>query len=336
MISVVIPTFNMEGHLPALWESICASGLSRIAGEILFVNDGSTDSTAATIDTLRAGPGPESSKVRTLDLESNRGRFLARYHGARAAQGDQLLFLDSRLNLGPSFGASIDRIGAKHPCLVASVDIDTSRNIFCLYWERSHRAIFRRHYRDAARLLILTPENYDQYLKGTTAFLCPRDVFIECCEPFVSQPLLNDDTHLMKEIVRRMPIAIHPEVRIGWIPREDWKSFLWRLWDRGPSFVEYHVFEHRGPFFWAVLAGLAGVIGLGTLMFLDWKAGLAALASGLALALLSTLAFTRTPLELLKLAPLHLGVLLAFGFGVIRGLWVNIFRAHPAGKDSDR
>jgi hypothetical protein len=258
-------------------------------------------------------------------LEKNVGRFRARIEGARRATSERVLFLDSRLTLPSGFGEAIRAAADEHTAVMANVDIDVDRNIFCLYWERSHRRIFRRHFEATKTTLTLTPENYDRYLKGTTAILVPRDVFLESCAGF--HDLLNDDTFLLGEVVARTPITIDPRVRVQWVPREDWKGFLARLWERGPSFVEYHVFEHRGAFFWAVVAGGVLFVGFVGLTMVAPPIGLVAAAGALALTAASTALFARTPLELVKLAPLHVAVVGTFGAGILRGLAVNAKRA---------
>jgi glycosyltransferase involved in cell wall biosynthesis len=84
-LSVIIPAYNAERSIVALLEEV-----RRQAGadcEIIVVDDGSTDGTAA----LAAG-----ANVRCLQ-QVNQGPAAARNHGARVAHGDILLFLDSDL-----------------------------------------------------------------------------------------------------------------------------------------------------------------------------------------------------------------------------------------------
>jgi len=38
--TVIIPTYNMAAFLPALWQSLVRSGVTELATEVLFVNDG--------------------------------------------------------------------------------------------------------------------------------------------------------------------------------------------------------------------------------------------------------------------------------------------------------
>jgi len=84
-ISVVIPAWNREHYVAAAVRSVLEQTLPPL--EILVVDDGSTDGTA---EVVRAFGG----SVRCL-AQPNRGAAEARNHGARAACGNWLAFLDS-------------------------------------------------------------------------------------------------------------------------------------------------------------------------------------------------------------------------------------------------
>lgn len=325
-ITVVIPTFNMAAFLPRLWATLVRSGVADVAREVLFVNDGSTDDTAEVIDRLAADPAPIHRKIRHIRLVQNMGRFRARYEGAKAARGDRLLFLDSRIELPDDFGARLAEAAAEHVNVMGIVDIDTRRSVFSLYWDRSHRLIFWRHYRDTRQPLTLTPENYDRYLKGTGVLLCSRKRWIAACEAFRETALLSDDTYLLREVVRHEPITIDPRVRVHWMPRETTGAFLMRLWERGPSFVEYHVFARRGPFFWAVLTGLVALAAWAALLVTRPLAGLALAGGSLLAVAASTALLAKSPIEILRLAPLHVAVVAVFGAAILRGIGTNLMR----------
>ncbi len=90
-LSLVVPVFNEAGNILPLTES--SVGVLHTMGrpfEIILVNDGSTDATAAEIAAARAR-WPE---VRELALPHNSGQAVALLAGLRAAQGDYLLMMD--------------------------------------------------------------------------------------------------------------------------------------------------------------------------------------------------------------------------------------------------
>ncbi|WP_394823992.1 glycosyltransferase family 2 protein [Pendulispora albinea] len=326
-LTIVIPTYNMATFLPGLWQSLARSGITEIADEVLFVNDGSTDDTKDALARLAGSADPPTDKVKVLNLPSNVGRFRARLAGARSAKSPRILFLDTRLDLPNDLGSSVARVAREYPAVVGTVDIDVSRNVYCLYWDRSHRFIFRRHYAAAVRPITLRPDNFDQYLKGTTVFLCSKQHFLDVCERLDSQIVLNDDTLLMRSMVDSTPIVISPDVRVGWVPRETTWAFLARLWERGPSFVEYHVFDRRSKFFYVVMLALVALVLLALLLAVRPIVGLEIIFGCVLAVALSTSLFAKSPAEFVKLLPLHVAVVFVFGTGVLRGLAVNSVRA---------
>jgi glycosyltransferase involved in cell wall biosynthesis len=84
-VSVVIPAFDRVAVLPRALDSVLAQ--SRPAAEVIVVDDGSTDGTAALLD--RDYPGV------TVIRQPNRGVSAARNAGLAAATGEWLAFLDS-------------------------------------------------------------------------------------------------------------------------------------------------------------------------------------------------------------------------------------------------
>ncbi|NMF88446.1 glycosyltransferase [Aromatoleum petrolei] len=87
-ISVVIPARNAAASIDGLLDSLEAQCLDGVGGcEFIVVDDGSTDATARLL-ACRA-------KVRLLRHERCAGAGAARNTGARAAQGEWLVFLDA-------------------------------------------------------------------------------------------------------------------------------------------------------------------------------------------------------------------------------------------------
>jgi glycosyltransferase involved in cell wall biosynthesis len=104
-VSIVIPTYN-RAHL--LGEAIQSALAQTHAGsEVLVVDDGSTDETAALV----AGFGDAVSYLR----QENAGVAAARNHGAAVATGDYLHFLDSDDVLHPQAVERLLAVMAAHP-----------------------------------------------------------------------------------------------------------------------------------------------------------------------------------------------------------------------------
>ena len=92
-ISVVVPVFNEEENVLTLQREI-SQALSGTDHEIVFVDDGSRDDTAAKIER-----GPQ---IRVLRFEKNAGQSAATYAGLNAARGDIVILMDGDLQNDPA------------------------------------------------------------------------------------------------------------------------------------------------------------------------------------------------------------------------------------------
>lgn len=93
-LSIVVPVYNVEGYLPECLDSIRSQAGPDV--EIVAVNDGSTDSSEAILaETAAADPRL------TVLSQANQGLGAARNHGAAAAEGEYLWFVDSDDRLAP-------------------------------------------------------------------------------------------------------------------------------------------------------------------------------------------------------------------------------------------
>lgn len=83
--SVVIPAFNAAGTLPDTLTALRNQSVSSHDYEVIVVDDGSTDETAALAQRFGAN----------CISQPNRGPAAARNHGARVARGEIILFTDA-------------------------------------------------------------------------------------------------------------------------------------------------------------------------------------------------------------------------------------------------
>lgn len=97
-LSVVIPVYNEEESLPELtgWvDRVCRN--SGISCEIIFIDDGSTDSSWKVISSLaKTGQG-----IKGIRFRRNYGKAAALHTGFREATGDVVITMDSDLQDSP-------------------------------------------------------------------------------------------------------------------------------------------------------------------------------------------------------------------------------------------
>src|SRR5262245_37395813 len=109
MISVVIPSYNAARWLPASLDSVLGQTLA--AGEVIVVDDGSTDDTAGILaaygDRVRTVRGEHGglAAARNLGLRVARGDWIAFHDADDVALPDRLARLQAALDQQPSAGA---------------------------------------------------------------------------------------------------------------------------------------------------------------------------------------------------------------------------------------
>lgn len=318
----MIPILNMAGFVERVVAALSDGAFGADIQEIIFVCDKSTDGTEEKILQLKANQKPGEPEIILVQPEVRRGHFQARYLGAKAARAKKVFFIDARVTLTEKSKAILPAMAQKYSAMCANIDIDVNKNIYSLYWQRSHETIFNRTYKANLGINTITADNYDQQRIGTTCFFCSRDAFVKVCEPYLGQRIYSDDTLVQKDLVAIEPIIMHPDFRVWWEPRDEAKKFLKHLYIRGPGFAEYHIFKKRGWLFYAFLSGLLFCLGDLVLFFYEpfWALGLIALVL-LAMAS-TTILMAKSIKEFFILAPLHTASMIAYGVGAIKGIWM--------------
>src|SRR3954470_39245 len=106
-ISIVVPSYNESAVLPELYRRLttaCASCCCEY--EIIFVDDGSSDSTWSDILALSR----EDRRVNGIRLSRNHGHQLALTAGLARARGERILIIDADLQDPPELLAEMMRL----------------------------------------------------------------------------------------------------------------------------------------------------------------------------------------------------------------------------------
>ncbi|MCK5521366.1 MAG: glycosyltransferase family 2 protein, partial [Candidatus Marinimicrobia bacterium] len=108
-VTVLIPVYNEEGSLQELCDRLQKVFLgNNFDGDILFVNDGSSDNTGMILDNLKQN----NENIAVIHFSHNRGKADALQSGFNAAEGDYVITMDGDLQDDPD----------ELPGLIAKID----------------------------------------------------------------------------------------------------------------------------------------------------------------------------------------------------------------------
>src|SRR5450759_1944256 len=93
LVSVVVPTFNLAHFLLDFLQSVLEQTYRPI--ELILVDDGSTDSTAQTVERWRASLPDDRNLSFIFIQQKNQGANVARNRGLLESHGEYIQFLDS-------------------------------------------------------------------------------------------------------------------------------------------------------------------------------------------------------------------------------------------------
>lgn len=101
VLSIIIPAYNEGKTVYAVLDKVLSISLiGNLGREIVVVDDGSADDTAACIQSyIQAHPG---APIRLIEHEHNQGKGAALHTGIQQATGDFLIIQDADLELDPT------------------------------------------------------------------------------------------------------------------------------------------------------------------------------------------------------------------------------------------
>lgn len=331
-LSVVIPSYDSEPYLRSTLDA-CAVALGRTSwdAEVIVVDDGSTDGTAALVDAVAATyPVPLA-----LLRQSNQGRFLARWAGLTRADGRLVLLLDSRVLLDADALATVEKAMAADPALTVwngHAVTDPTAPLVGHFWEVPTH-VFWGGWLGRPRPASFGLADYNRYPKGTGVFLAPRDVLVAACEaawPTANAALASDDTKVIRGIAATAPIHLDPGFRAVYRPRVDVRGFVRHSLGRGTFLVDSFGGTSAAWSAAVVALGAAPLVALAALVWLAaigrWAlVGWLVLAGVVAVLSPAAVAAARgCPRRGLAAYVAYLPVfVLPYWFGVLRGLVVH-------------
>jgi glycosyltransferase involved in cell wall biosynthesis len=205
LFSVVIPTFDRRDLVLRAMRSVLAQTLGDF--EILVVDDGSTDDTAAAVG------GLGDPRIRFLALSPNRGPSAARNAGIAAARGKWISLLDSDDEFLPTF---LERTRAALAPTESNVG-------FC--WtgtQKTWTSSDDGHFREITRRLVWSPrfpsrEEARRYclthdaLWGTNNGVTIKAAALAECGVFDEAMRACEDTDLLIRLMQHFDFVVIPE-----------------------------------------------------------------------------------------------------------------------------
>jgi glycosyltransferase involved in cell wall biosynthesis len=238
-VSVVIPLFNEQDNIGRTIGAVDAAlREAELDAEIVVVDDGSTDGSG---DAARGAAS--ELPLRVLE-QPNSGRYAARKAGLEAAQGEYVLFLDSRVRLQPGALAFLaERLGKGEDVWNAHVVIEADGNPYGHFWTVLTEIAFADYFANP-RTTSFDAESFERFPKGTTCFLAPREALLDAFSAFSTRygdiRNANDDTPLIRRLAEQRPINISPRFSCLYRPRDSLHSFLKHAYHRGIVFLDGH------------------------------------------------------------------------------------------------
>ncbi len=121
--SIVIPFHNEEDNVAKVIHE-CQAALASLPdthGEIIVVNDGSADNTAAIMES----EAKADERIKVITFKQNQGQAPALYYGLKAAKGTLVATLDGDGQNDPAdFPAMIERLNSSGADLVSGIRVN--------------------------------------------------------------------------------------------------------------------------------------------------------------------------------------------------------------------
>lgn len=187
-LSVVVPAYNEAPTLAELIRRVRAVALPK---EILIVDDGSTDETAAVLDRL-----PPGDDLRVLRHGANRGKGAAVRTGFAAATGEVVLIQDADLEYDP----------AEYPRLIEPIRRGVADVVYGSRFlsPGPHRVLYYRHYLANRCLTALSNLLTDLNLTDIeTCYKAFRRDVIDALLPTLRENGFGIDPELTAKVARR-------------------------------------------------------------------------------------------------------------------------------------
>jgi glycosyltransferase involved in cell wall biosynthesis len=253
--TVIVPVFNSEDTIGDCIKSLLNQKGVTLGNDysILVVDDGSTDRTPQIV---------ESFPVRLIRLPENRGRIIARLTGAKNAETQRILFVDSRITISDDTIYKLDCFDGRQAVIGETDPAETKYDSpihTVLYLIR--RKYYGKMFFPITQDLLITEKNFKRSPKGTALLLIDKDLFIKLT-PERTGGDVSDDTLLFHNLIYQHKIEILRSRKLffRYSLRTDPKQFAAWLSHRGILFSDFYL--RPGGYFHIPFVLVAAVVAL--------------------------------------------------------------------------
>jgi glycosyltransferase involved in cell wall biosynthesis len=323
-VSIIIPSYNMARWLPKCLESIriASDKCPLLITEIIIVDDGSDVENANEINELVA-----TYNLRLIRQE-NKGRLEARLVGIKKAKYENILLIDSRVEIDPKafvWWTTLAPINFDN--FTSHVEYRSNQWFYGLYWNSIEKFAWIAYW-IKPRQKIISAKNFEFYPKGTTCLISTKDNLLRAYTDIISYSIdsktSNDDTLLLKNMARVSGIVISPLYRSLYTPRGNLNEFIAHTFHRGKVFADGHLFNLS---IWGILYVGISILLVYSTLIISYKVNLQLLMILLGLSATMSI-FARLSIRhitsLLLLSPVFIS---SYSAGVITGT-LSIVKNH--------
>ena len=223
--------------------------------DILVVDDGSTDDTAAKATAYKK----HTSVPITVHTQKNQGRLVASRVGTELAQGELVSFIGARVFMNEGSLAYLKDQLLSHPerrVWNCHIEVPRRHNIQAQFWHILTFVAWRR-YLKKPHLMSFNIDDFDYYPKGTGGFICPKNLLLEGYSHLNSiyddEKYSSDDTTLIRYIATKERIYMGPGYAADYIARSGFRNFVKHTYDRGAFLLDSYM-RPGTRFFWPIIA----------------------------------------------------------------------------------
>lgn len=252
--AIVIPTYSGIETITEVLESIAVQPEAKDV-QLIIVIDGPNSDLRALVDGFLEGNSKRFKSVKIKQFKQNKGRFFARYEGAKLAESSDLIFIDDRTVLKADYLKNLTRLSKNNRAIISTIKEESHPNFIskALYAIRSW---VYRNKKENFKPYDITEDNFEKSPKGTAGFCVEKSLFLDASKKFLDEggatATSNDDTRLLRHIVEATPIHRSPALVLMYAPRAKWVDELLHIYKRGPMFIDYYL-RFGSRYFWHLI-----------------------------------------------------------------------------------